>query len=93
MAAGPECEIGKQLPRRESVPFNGRFLAHFLCVWHDDGMERIAHKAKGHTQASEWDIQQQLAMTPQERIRAARELQRRAFGTQTKDVRACHKKK
>jgi hypothetical protein len=56
-------------------------------------MERIAHKAKGHTQASEWDIQQQLAMTPQERIRAARELQRRAFGTQTKDVRACHKKK
>lgn len=55
-------------------------------------MLRIVHKAKSFAEAEEWDIRQQLAMTPTERILACRELQRRVFGPNAKDVRECHKK-
>ena len=54
-------------------------------------MERVVHIAKSHKEADEWDLQQQIAMTPQERIRAVRELQRQFYPQPAKDVRACHK--
>ncbi|HTS16793.1 MAG TPA: hypothetical protein VMP11_04400 [Verrucomicrobiae bacterium] len=53
-------------------------------------MERVVHKAKGFKEAEEWDIQQQIAMTPEERLRAAKELRDRVYPANAKDVRACH---
>jgi hypothetical protein len=37
-------------------------------------MERIVHIAKSFEKAEEWDIQQNVSMTPDERLAAAREL-------------------
>ena len=56
-------------------------------------MERVVHKSRSFEEAARWDVQQQIAMSPQERIRAARELQRRAYGSQVKDIRECHVKR
>ena len=56
-------------------------------------MERVAHKAKGFKEADEWDIQQQVAMTPDQRIRAAKELRDRVYPHNAKDIRACHPKR
>lgn len=53
-------------------------------------MDRVVHKSHTHEDAASWDIQQQLAMTPVERLRAARTLKDRAFPADAKDVRACH---
>jgi hypothetical protein len=54
-------------------------------------MERVVHKASGHEEARRWDIEQQVSMTPAERMRAAHELKKRAFPAQAEDVRACHR--
>lgn len=54
-------------------------------------MERVVNKASSHEEARRWDIQQQLSMTPEQRLRAARELKDRAFPPEAKDVRACHR--
>jgi len=53
-------------------------------------MKRVVNKARSFAEADAWDRKQQHRMSAQERIRASRELQRRAFGS-TKDIRACHK--
>lgn len=53
-------------------------------------MERTVYKASGHQEARRWDIEQQGAMMPEARLRAARALKDRAYGRQAKDVRACH---
>jgi len=53
-------------------------------------MERVVHKSKSFKEADEWDVRQQLAMTPQQRIDAARALRLRVYG-RAKDIRACHK--
>ena len=52
-------------------------------------MKRIVNKARSFEEADEWDIRQQLAMTQEERILAARALPRRAFGDHPKGVREC----
>ncbi|MFO7900264.1 MAG: hypothetical protein R6V58_14535 [Planctomycetota bacterium] len=49
-------------------------------------MHRIVHKARSFEEAAEHDVRQQLAMTPRERVDAARELQRRFYGP-PKDIR------
>ena len=54
-------------------------------------MERVIHKASSHVEAQRWDIEQQLSMTPEERLRAARTIKDRAYPDQAKDVRACHR--
>lgn len=54
-------------------------------------MERVVHVSRGHQEARLWDIEQQVSMTPEERLRAARELKKRAFPQDAKDVRACHR--
>lgn len=43
--------------------------------------------AKSHKEADEYDIQQQLAMTPEERFAVAAELKRRFYGENNPDVR------
>ena len=56
-------------------------------------LERIVHKAKDFESAAEWDLQQQLRMTPQERMNVARTLKERVYPPDAMDVRACHKTK
>ena len=56
-------------------------------------MERVCHKAKGFKEADEWDIQQQVAMTPEQRLAAAKTLRDRVYPSDAKDIRACHVKK
>jgi hypothetical protein len=56
-------------------------------------MERVIHKAKSFKEAEEWDILQQVAMTPEQRLRAAKELRDRVYPANAKDVRACHAKR
>jgi len=40
-------------------------------------------------EARRWDIEQHVSMTPQERLRAARELKDRVYPSDAKDVREC----
>jgi hypothetical protein len=58
---------------------------------HDGGVERVVHKAKGFREAEAWDIEQQVAMTPAERIRAAKVLRDRVYPANAKDVREWHR--
>jgi hypothetical protein len=53
-------------------------------------MERVVHISKSFEEADEWDIQQQLAMTPEQRLQAAKELRDRFYPADAKDIRACH---
>jgi len=61
-----------------------RFTVMLLAV------ERVVHKTKSFQAAAQWDIEQQVRMTPQERRAVARQLKERVYGRHTKDVRACH---
>ena len=54
-------------------------------------MERVVHKARSHQDAHAWDIEQHRAMTPEERMRAARQLKDRVYPPDAKDVRAWHR--
>jgi hypothetical protein len=54
-------------------------------------VERIVHKARDFKAAAEWDIQQQVRMTPRERREIARQLKERFYDRDSKDVRACHR--
>ena len=55
-------------------------------------MEKIVKISKSFKEAEEWDIEQQINMTPQERQRAAKELKERVYGKDVKDVRDFYKK-
>ena len=50
-------------------------------------MERICNKAKNFKEAEDWDIEQQLHMTPEERQEAAKVLRERVYGQNTVDVK------
>jgi len=50
-------------------------------------MKRICNKAKNFKEAEEWDIEQQLRMTPEERQDAAKELRDRVYGRNVMDVK------
>ena len=45
------------------------------------------HKSRSFREAEEWDIAQQISMTPEERGKAAYELKKRFYGPQCPDVR------
>ncbi|HEX9692969.1 MAG TPA: hypothetical protein VGA22_12810 [Gemmatimonadales bacterium] len=49
------------------------------------------HKASSHEEAARWDVSQHVAMSPEERLRAARALKDRAYPSDSKDVRAWHR--
>jgi hypothetical protein len=53
-------------------------------------MERIVHKSKSFKEAQDWDIEQAVAMTPEERLAAAKVLRDRFYPPDSPDVRACH---
>ena len=48
---------------------------------------RVVNVAHSFDDAAEWDIEQQVSMTPEERMLAARELIEAVYGKETKDVR------
>jgi hypothetical protein len=50
-------------------------------------MKRICNKAKNFKEAEEWDIEQQLRMTPEERQDAAKDLRERVYGRKAMDVK------
>lgn len=54
-------------------------------------MDRVVNKSDTFAQADAWDVQQQSAMSPVERMRIARELKRRAYPEPVKDIRECHR--
>lgn len=54
-------------------------------------MPRIVRISQGHDEARRWAVEQQTSMSAEERMRAARELEERAFPPDSKDVRACHR--
>ncbi len=53
-------------------------------------MERIVKKARNFAEAEAWDKQQYQAMSPVERMRAARQIKGRLFPGKIPDVRECH---
>jgi hypothetical protein len=50
-------------------------------------MERILHKAKNHKEAQQWDILQQINMSPEERQNIAKELKKRFYDSKVRDIR------
>jgi hypothetical protein len=50
-------------------------------------MERILHKAKNHKEAQQWDILQQINMSPEERQNIAKEFKKRFYGSNVRDIR------
>jgi hypothetical protein len=55
-------------------------------------MERISNKAKNYKEAEDWEILQEVNLTPEERQKIAKELKRRFYGDKPRDVRESHKK-
>lgn len=55
-------------------------------------MKRVFNKAKTKKEAEEWDIFQNISMTPDERLYVSDELKRRVYGPNCPDVREAHKK-
>ncbi len=56
-------------------------------------MKRIVNISKNAREAEEWDIKQQLSMTPAERQEAARILKERVYGTDSPDIREAERMK
>ena len=55
-------------------------------------MKRVFHKAKNKKEAEEWDILQQISMTPDERLFVADKLKKRVYGERVPDVKEAHKR-
>ena len=55
-------------------------------------MERTVNKTTSFAAAREWEIEQEVAMTPLERLRAARALKQRVYPAASPDVRECHRR-
>jgi len=55
-------------------------------------MEKKVHIARNHKHAEEYDIQQYLEMTPDERLAAAKKLKERVYGKNPPDIREAHKR-
>jgi hypothetical protein len=55
-------------------------------------MERVVHVARSFDEARAADIEQHLALSPEERQRAAKELRDRVFGTDRPDVREAQRR-
>jgi hypothetical protein len=57
------------------------------------GVERIVHKSKSFKEADAWDAAQHRAMSPNERMRAAKEIRDRVFPGPNPDIREWHRRK
>ncbi len=61
--------------------------------YNDWQMERIVHKSHRFKEADEWDIKQQISMTPAERMKAADDIKLRIYPKPCPDVRQCREVK
>lgn len=55
-------------------------------------MKRIVHKTHSFKEAEEWDIKQQINMTPQQRMDAAKKIRERVYGKNSVDIREYHER-
>jgi len=55
-------------------------------------MKRVVHKSNSFKDAEEWDIQQQINMTPQQRLHVAKILRERVYGKNSIDIREFHER-
>lgn len=55
-------------------------------------MKRISHTSNSFKEAQEWEIQQQIKMTPDQRFAAAKELRIRACGKNVPNLKDCYEK-
>jgi dienelactone hydrolase len=53
-------------------------------------LRRVVNVSHGFSQAREWEILQEISMTPAQRQRAAKALKERFYGKNRPDVRAAH---
>jgi hypothetical protein len=53
-------------------------------------LKPVIHVAHGFDQAREWEILQEITMTPAQRQRVAKALKERFYGRNAPDVRAAH---
>lgn len=56
------------------------------------GLKRIVNIARTRKEADEWDVRQQLSLTPNERQKIAKILKEKYFGKNSKDLKEFHKK-
>jgi hypothetical protein len=56
-------------------------------------MKRIVNIARNHQEARDWDIQQAISMTPEERKAVALELKRKVYGVDSPDVKEAERMK
>lgn len=56
-------------------------------------MKRVVNKSKNTHEAENWDIQQQISMSPSERQEAARILKERVYGKDNPDVKESERSK
>ncbi len=54
-------------------------------------MEKIVNKAKNFKEAEDWDIQQNIRMSPEERQSIAKRLKERVYEKDVPDVREYYK--
>lgn len=55
-------------------------------------MKHIVHKSHNFNDAEKWDIQQQINMTPQQRMDAAKKIRERVYGKNSIDIREYHER-
>ena len=55
-------------------------------------MKMVVNIAKNFAEAEQWDIEQQVNMTPNERMAIAKVLKDRVYGLDARDVRECHQR-
>jgi len=53
-------------------------------------IERVVRKFNSFEEAHQYDIEQQVNMTPAERMAGLRVLIERVYGADIKDIRECH---
>ena len=54
-------------------------------------IKNVVHISHSFAEAEQWEIQQEINMTAQQRMAAAKKLQEWVYGKKTKDVRAWHR--
>ena len=50
-------------------------------------MERVVHISRSFEEAEQWNIDQNVAMTPDQRLEAAKMIRERVYGTGNPDIR------
>lgn len=74
-----------------ATPPAAKAVAAIRSSRYNPSVERIVKKSRSFREADRWDIEQNLALTPEQRIQIAHALRKRAYPGKAKDVRECHR--